>query len=660
MPKYYGKMKESRLCDVRPEGWLRRWLEIQKDGLTGNLEVAGFPYDSCLWAGKEIARQHGEPWWPYEQTAYWIDGFTRCGVLLDDDSLIEKARKQMDYVLTHADADGYLGPKSCKKKMHAGRWSHMIFFRAMLAWASATGDERVIPALVHHYTNSRADYSTERDVCNVEIMSLLYGETGRKKLLSEALEAIEAFDELGECPDLTTEALLTNRKATCHGVTYCETVKQNAVAYLYAGKKKMLDASVNGMKKLDRYQTLVDGVPSSTERLRTKEPLDAHETCDVADYTWSAGYLLMATGDVEWADKIERACFNAAPGSVTKDFRALQYFSCPNQVIATNNSGHTPAAAGGKWSSYRPKPGTECCTGEINRIMPNYVSRMWMEKENGDPVAALYGPSRFRGHVGKQKIAVDIVEETQYPFDERIDFRIHPEKPTMFTLWLRIPDWCKGAEIYVNGAAIKGSIRKGTFVAVRRKFEQNDRVSLILPMEPVLQKWPDGGVYVEYGPLVYSLKIKERREIDKDDPNSSPDFPAWLMYPDSDWNYALDVDPKQAASEIEVIKHRVTPEPFGQYPAPIELRVPARKVRGWTLRRAKVIPCERGVLKDPNNPELGWRIYDDVQRGDFVLTPPLPEPESLKKRLGKKREMISLAPYGSTCLRVTLFPDARG
>jgi hypothetical protein len=31
-----------------------------------------------------------------------------------------------------------------------------------------------------------------------------------------------------------------------------------------------------------------------------------------------------------------KVIFNALPGSITKDFHALQYFSCPNQVIATS------------------------------------------------------------------------------------------------------------------------------------------------------------------------------------------------------------------------------------------------------------------------------------------------------------------------------------
>ena len=82
---------------------------------------------------------------------------------------------------------------------------------------------------------------------------------------------------------------------------------------------------------------LIDGVNSSTEALAGNDPLASHETCDITDYTWTMGYYLMATGDGQWADRIEKAIFNAGFGAITKDFRTMQYFSCPNQFIATGS-----------------------------------------------------------------------------------------------------------------------------------------------------------------------------------------------------------------------------------------------------------------------------------------------------------------------------------
>ena len=139
-------------------------------------------------------------------------------------------------------------------------------------------------------------------------------------------------------------------------MTFNETAKLAAVLYLYTGKSEYLSAVEHAYKKVDRWYMLLDGVHSSTEGMRGIDPLQSHETCDIADYTWALGYLLMATGKSEYADDIERACLNAAPGAVTKDFKALQYFSCPNQVVADRTSNHNEFSHGSAWMSYRPNP----------------------------------------------------------------------------------------------------------------------------------------------------------------------------------------------------------------------------------------------------------------------------------------------------------------
>ena len=48
---------------------------------------------------------------------------------------------------------------------------------------------------------------------------------------------------------------------------------------------------------------------------------------------------------------VARACFNAGPGAIKNDWKAVQYFSCPNQFLATLDSGDPRAA--GEWAAYR-------------------------------------------------------------------------------------------------------------------------------------------------------------------------------------------------------------------------------------------------------------------------------------------------------------------
>ena len=149
--------------------------------------------------------------------------------------------------------------------------------------------------------------------------------------------------------------------------------------YAYTGQRKYLDAAVRADDKLIRDHILPDGVPSSNEYLDGNDPRTSHETCDITDYTWSLGHYLMTTGEARYADAIEKAVFNAGPGAVTKDFKALQYFSSVNQFIATGDSDHNEFKKGSTWMAYRPTHETECCAGNVHRFMPDYVARMWLE-----------------------------------------------------------------------------------------------------------------------------------------------------------------------------------------------------------------------------------------------------------------------------------------
>ena len=64
----YAKFKEIDISSIKPEGWLRRYLEKQRDGLTGHLEVAGKPFDKGGWGASRVNIEYEDgdssDWWP--------------------------------------------------------------------------------------------------------------------------------------------------------------------------------------------------------------------------------------------------------------------------------------------------------------------------------------------------------------------------------------------------------------------------------------------------------------------------------------------------------------------------------------------------------------------------------------------------------------------
>jgi hypothetical protein len=646
----YGKFREIPLTEITPEGWLRRTLEIQRDGLTGHIEVAGYPYDTYGWGGRKVKARSGgevEEWWPYEQVAYWLDGAHRCGLLLQDETLLRRTRKQLDYVLRHQGKDGYLGPKHLRPPKFQYRWSHGVFFRALQAEYHATKNPAILRALREHYLSGTCDHSGHRCMVNIETVLWTYLHTGDQNLFEHALHAWDTFNAINADKANSLKNLLSSKFVDEHGVTYIEEAKIPTILYMATGAKTLLKAGRNSFRKLDRMHMLISGVHSSAEHLHDQTEQDCHETCDIVDYGWSAGYLLMATGEAGYADRIERALFNAGFGAVKSDFKALQYFSCPNQAVLGPNNDVSRMTRGGSWMSYAPKPGTECCTGEINRLVPNYIARMYMTDETGGLVAATYGPSRVTRQLGARGQEVTLVQETDYPFGERIDFEVRVDSPVKFSLYLRIPGWCRKAELRINGKRHTGKCKPGTFVQLDREWRHNDRISLRLPMETKLVHWKTGGVALERGPLVYSVKIDEQWTPNPEKKFQTKEFPAWKTKPKSDWNYAIATDGRSVGTEVQVVHHEMTPEPWSPESAPIELRVPARKVTGWKLLKRKQV-C-RG-----NKQGEGRTV-----RGNFLITPSLPAETTLKTKLGKTIQTISMIPMGCTHLRMTILPKGK-
>lgn len=84
--------------------------------------------------------------------------------------------------------------------------------------------------------------------------------------------------------------------------------------------------------------------------------------------------------------------------------------------------------------TYRLRPAVACCTGNVNRFMPNYIMNMISASEK-EIFVKLYGAADFEIN------GIAIKERTNYPFDENIVFDIKTQRT--FTLSLRIPKWCK-------------------------------------------------------------------------------------------------------------------------------------------------------------------------------------------------------------------------
>ena len=344
-----SRFSELPVGSVKPKGWLLAQLQAQADGITGNLNHLYAPFTGDAWTSQQT--DPATEWVPWEVRAYWCDGALRCGLLLQNQSLIDDASQLVKYTFDHPASDGYLGPAFLKAPGDYHRWPHNVFFRAAMAWHDSTSDPRIIAGLHRHYVESPFIFVGERNQTNIEAMLWTYEKTGDPRLLSIAKQTWEVSQaQFSKSPDmqaLTEKAMLqAGPVKNMHGVTYAEHSKLPLLLYRATKDDHYLKVAIAAQQKVFDNHLLVSGGPSSTEYLSTITARDAHETCDLADYPWTWGYLMMGTGNGSYGDRIERVMFNAVPGALRKDWKALQYYSSPNQFLCTAHSDHTGNSQG--------------------------------------------------------------------------------------------------------------------------------------------------------------------------------------------------------------------------------------------------------------------------------------------------------------------------
>ncbi|MBR4134396.1 MAG: glycoside hydrolase family 127 protein [Bacteroidales bacterium] len=729
----YAAFAEGLINDITPEGWVREILVRQKDGLTGHPEAMSYPFDSCCWAGNlEMSKNPhywGSDWWRFEQSAYYVDGFSRLGYVLDDEELMAKGKANVDYVLDHPlpPKPGYVFDESTyrgfgfgasraaqieKRKIiaAAGRpegrlgregdsmgWPFAVFFRTMKTYYEATGDPRVPAALEKNYlTYTPEELSEGRYIINIEGILWTYALTGNPKLL-ELAEAVWAL-----VPN-NMQQYLSDQPMSGHGVTVCETLKLPMLLYAFTGKEIYKDAALKGDSKMEDLNMLIDGIISSSEGLAGVESLASHETCDISDYTWTIGYYLMVTGDASFADRLERAIYNAGFGAVTKDFKAMQYFSCPNQFLCTGSSNHNDYKKAKTWMAYRSAHEVECCIGNLHRYFPNFASRMWMKDRNGQPVAALYGPSSVVYDLG-DGVTVKIQEITNYPFEEDIRFMFTfyedgkvSRKPHQMDFTYRVPGWCKASE-------------KQGFQTVSKTWRSGEEFDVNFPMEIEFVKNAVQGESVVRGPLTFTYAIPADWEVDTKvydylagKESKNPDFVNWNITPAGKWNYAIR---NSALDKVRLVKTHSKGFPFDLESVPLKVRVPVTGVKDWDLdvvpsrpydgqrftqwtdeplydRDGKpaedggfvkidgqLIQLQRaGAMKYYVNPDGNYgrvrdafnelfekdgKWYCSWEMEDAYITPPLPK--TVVPEEGSDT-FIELVPYGASTIRLTVFPE---
>ncbi len=623
---------------ITPKGFFKDFLQTQMSGLTGNIGIAGYPFSEVEWGADDyLSKKVNEDctWWPYEQTGYWLDGYLNAGILLGDKAVIDDASRIIYNAINKADADGYIGPAFMKNGVYNYRWAHVVFFRACISLYDYNKDKNILDALKKHYLNTDFVHSWARDVINVEIMCLLYERTGDYALIERAEKDYLAYNER-EIYDWKDDVMLSAKKPFVHGVTYNEMMKLSLLLFKYTGKERYKKVALSALNKIEKFFMLPGGIPNSDEYMEDNYYYRCYETCDITDFTWALSYYLKVFDDAKYGDMIEKCIFNAGVGSVLENFKGLQYMSSANQFILANNSCHCECYRGNQQMSYRPNPFTECCPGNVNRFMPNYIKNMW--QTDGDKVfLRLFGASEYQTKINDK--AVTIKEETNFPFGESFTFDVKTTTP--FKLYIRKPNYISNFNFdgiidpvsIVNGYFVIDIVGDTTFSLV---FDSKIQTHYVKGTS----KHGDG-VYFSKGLFVYALGQKGRREVDLNEVKQSKDLPALNIYPDKEWGYGVQKDVKLAFTPCDNAKV-----------FDLDYPMPSLTIKGFKIANAKFL-TKKTITRRLDVSPKGRKFSKFIKvKGDFVFTPDLLKTDNVYG----KEQVLTLYPYGACKIRQTVFP----
>ena len=619
------------LGSVKPTAWLRTQLELQRDGLTGHAEELYEDIGQSDWISDK--QRGGQFAW--ERGPYYAKGLIALAYVLDDPALKERSRKWVDKVLASQQPSGDFGPRPYNW------WANMIVLHYLRDVYEVTGDERIPPFLARyfdfqlktlpqHTLAQDSVWAKARGGDNLEIVLWLYELKGDPALLKLADLLIRQTSQW--------EQYYLDGRGDCaypiHIVNVMQGMKSPPLMYRVTKSEAHRQGFRNALRPdgwLMRQFGRVDGMFNGTEPLTSRSSTEGTELCAIAERILSSGVALEVLGEASIGDQMETIAYNVLPATLSPDGKGLRYYTLQNQPKCTNeNLGFSCNGNGVNSICPSPNAGYGCCRSNFHFAWPKFVQYMWMATHDKGLALTAYGPNTVTAPVDEEGKTVTIEQTTGYPFQTTVSLKV-TAGGDVFPLKLRLPAWCAAPTVAVNGKPEEKKFMKpGTFVTIIQDWKPGDRVELSFPMTPAFTHSINDSVAVTRGPLVYSLYIPEQPwKVTREDAPGG--FNTCEIRPAGPWNYALLMKERDEAQVEVSVAETIAAQPFKAAAAPVKL-----KMKGFLSRQG------------------GWGEFNWGGFGGRAVEPPASPITS-----EGKVETVTLIPFGSTQIRVTLFPWAK-
>ncbi|KAL8687690.1 MAG: hypothetical protein Q9218_006205, partial [Villophora microphyllina] len=458
------KFEPFPLGSIKPLGWLNDQMSLMSIGLAGH-EHDLFPIVSdSVWLGG-----HTEYSPLNEGIPYWLNGLVPLAYGLDDGRLKGQTWQVVDYILTHQQPDGWLGPEAPPDRDIWGRFPLCLALKQLVE-ADHDQSPKILSALykfvdlMHTMLVGNIGYKQfwgkVRYPDMLIVLQWLYekhpGKSADTLLATMTLlnqqglswaqyytQGKYVFDDLDMVqPPIVDQSPLF---PFVHAVNAVQGMKSGAVLYRFNNDASLLQSTRNGVNWTLTHHGDPAGSVVGDERESGLRPNRGSELCTAVETMYSLSYLYHAMGDREFADRCERAAFNALPVSITDDHWAHQYLVVPNQPFSSLINGPNSFYNTGDQSIlYGMAPNYPCCTVNMPQGLPKFLSASFAHSGPNDLAHTLLSPARIITTL-YSGTHVDLSCKTTYPFGNTLTYTFTASAP--FRLHLRVPAWATSYNI---------------------------------------------------------------------------------------------------------------------------------------------------------------------------------------------------------------------
>lgn len=535
-------MKMERLApgDIVPEGWFRRQLVLQAQGLHGNLDKVWPDVRDSKWFGGDR-----DGW---ERVPYFLDGFVPLAYLLGDGELKTRAERYIGLILDCQAEDGCFYPKNTEKK-NGDIWSIFLILKVLTEYADCSGESARIEEAVRRALLFLDGYICQKPPfdwaaarwyeCLVSVL-WLYRRRREEWLVRFAKRLKILGYDFGGAVALW-DAPRDEWSFETHVVNIAMALKSEALYCELTGEK----AEGLAERMLDRlFQSHGTAYCHFTgdECLSGTSPSQGSELCGIVEAMYSYEWLLRLTGEAKWGDLLESLAFNALPAAVTADMWGHQYDQQVNQIACKRFARQIFRSNGAEANLFGLEPNFGCCTANFGQGWPKFLWTAFLRKGNLPvvcsplPATVRYGDMTL--HCG-----------SEYPFRDRFSLTATKDCEAL----VRVPAWTEPV------CSASYSMEEGY---LRVRLHAGEAAYITFPRRVRLESRPGERWCVKCGPLLFAYPVAYREEkyeyvrdgVERKDPYCDR---AYLT--DGEWRYALAT---ANADAFTVEEHPIPEMPF--------------------------------------------------------------------------------------------------